>query len=42
MQREKKARMDKVEEDSKGLQLWVLKTCKPNSFAKFTFIVFSV
>ena len=27
--------MDKLEEDLRGLQLWIFKTCAPNSFSKF-------
>ena len=36
---QKEARMDKLEEDWNGLQLWFLKTCSPNSFSKFIFVV---
>ena len=35
----RRLRMDKLDEDWNGLQLWFLKTCKPNSFSKFIFVV---
>ena len=31
--------MDKLEKDLNGLQLHFLKTCQPNSFSKFMFVV---
>ena len=35
LQIQKEARMDRLKEDWNGLQLWFLKTCKPNRFSKF-------
>ena len=35
----KKARMDKLEEDSNGLQLIFLKTCQSNSVSELIFVV---